>query len=417
MLIRAIRDSWPLFFGILLLMMANGLMLTLLTIRASALGFSNIEVGIMQSAYPIAALLGCIVAPRIVATVGHARAFGALASICSVTALVHMVTSDFYTWTAMRALAGFCFPGLYVVSESWLNARVRNETRASLLSVYFVVQVGGSALGQMLLNVPDESGMVLFVIASVFVSLSLVPMLLSPTDAGEYVAPARISMMKLMNMSPFGFIGSLLNGVSQALLYVGMGIVAVALGASGGDVGLAIAALSVGAALGQFPIGALSDRTDRRLVAVGLALVSLLLLAYLALTLSETGINLVSLLILGICGATIVPIYSLCIAHTNDTLKPEQVVPATGALVLVLNVGIAIGPVIASFSIDHAGVFGFFAAILGIQGLFATLGIWRMVGGRQASDTTMAAVPVSQSATGDIQRINQDDTAAGRDER
>jgi len=413
MLLRAIRDSWPLFFGILLLMMANGLMLTLLTVRATGLGFSNLEVGIMQSAYPFAALLGCVVAPRIVATVGHARAFGALASICSITALVHMVTSDFYTWTAMRGLAGFCFPGLYVVSESWLNARAENTTRASLLSVYFVVQVGGSALGQVLLNVPDDSGMVLFVIASVCVSLSLVPMLLSKTDAGDYVVPGRISMLTLMRLSPFGFIGSLMNGIAQALLYVGIGIVAVAVGASGGAAGLAVAAIMLGAALGQFPIGAVSDRVDRRLVTVFLALASALPLGYLAMTFNTTGITPFSLFLLGLSGGTIVPIYSLCIAHTNDSLRPEQIVPAAGALVLVLNVGVSLGPVGGSLAIDFGGTAGYFGVLIAVQLTFAVIGIWRIIGGRKRSDSAVSAIPISQSATGGVQQINQKTSVDG----
>src|SRR3546814_20659948 len=96
----------------------------------------------------------------------------------------------------MRALAGFCFPGLYVVAESWLNGRADNRTRAALLSVYFITQTGGAALGQLLLGIPHPTGTLLFVIVSVLVSLSLVPMLLSAQPRQAFQAPARLSAAK-----------------------------------------------------------------------------------------------------------------------------------------------------------------------------------------------------------------------------
>ena len=119
----ALKESWTLFVGMAFLMVSNGLLATLLTLRASGLGFSDGTIGLMQSAYPLGALFGCLYAPRLVGQVGHLRAFAALASIASTASLVHLVTSDPWSWSAMRALAGFCFSGLYVVAESWLNGR------------------------------------------------------------------------------------------------------------------------------------------------------------------------------------------------------------------------------------------------------------------------------------------------------
>ena len=204
MLRRAVVESWPLFLGMLLLMISNGLLVTLLTVRATALGFSQTEIAFMQAAYPLAALFACVVTPQIVARVGHIRSFGALASLCSTAALIHMVTADPWSWGAMRALAGFCYPGLYVVAESWLNGRADNRTRATLLSIYFITQTGGAALGQLLLGIPDPAGNLLFVLVSVLISLSLVPMLLSAQQGQAFEAPARLSVRQLFRLSPLG---------------------------------------------------------------------------------------------------------------------------------------------------------------------------------------------------------------------
>ncbi len=134
---RALLDNWALFLGMGMLMVANGLLVTLLTIRGSGLGFSDLQISIMQACYPLGALAGTILTPKLIAKVGHIRVFSALASMVSVAAIAHLLTSDPVSWGAMRLLAGFCFPGLYVITESWLNAKTENGIRAQVLSLYF----------------------------------------------------------------------------------------------------------------------------------------------------------------------------------------------------------------------------------------------------------------------------------------
>ena len=111
----------------------------------------------------------------------------------------------------MRLLAGFCFAGLYVVAESWLNGRATNETRGSLLSIYFVIQTGGTAAGQLLLNLSSPEGVLLFVLVSVLISVSLVPILISASAAPSFGVPERISIGKLFRLSPMGLTGCFLE--------------------------------------------------------------------------------------------------------------------------------------------------------------------------------------------------------------
>ena len=152
------------------LMISNGLLATLLTLRAGGLGFSETVIGLVQSGYPVGALLGCLIAPRFIMRVGHIRIFAALASLASTTALVHLITFDPWSWGAMRMLSGFCFSGLYIVAESWLNGSADNESRGSLLSIYFVIQTGGVAAGQLLLNLSSPEGILLFIVVSILIS-------------------------------------------------------------------------------------------------------------------------------------------------------------------------------------------------------------------------------------------------------
>jgi MFS family permease len=403
---RGIIESWPLFLGMLLLMVSNGLLVTLLTLRASELGFSQTQIAFMQAAYPLAALFGCLAAPRIVAAVGHIRSFGALASLCSTAALIHMVTADPWSWAAMRALAGFCFPGLYVVAESWLNGRADNRTRAALLSIYFITQTGGVALGQLLLGIPDRDGNLLFVIVSVLISLSLVPMLLSAQQGQAFEAPARISVRELFAISPLGLSVSFVNGISQGAFYVGLGIFGVGLGLPAGQVGLLVAAGTVGGVLGQFPLGALSDRIDRRLVIAGAAAVALVACLAVWLGAGRLAAGPFLYVAVALVGAFVLPLYSLGVAHTNDRLAPAQMVAASGGLVLVMNVGIVLGPPAAGLAISHLGAPALFACLALLQGVTAALALYRLIAGEKRAAETGTALPVGHAATAVASRLN-----------
>src|SRR3546814_8115902 len=96
-------------------------------------------------------------------------------------------------------------------------------------------------------------------------------MLLSAQQGQAFEAPARLSVRKLFRISPLGLSVSFLNGISQGAFYVGLGLFGVAIGLPAGEVGLLVAAGTLGGVLGQFPLGALSDRVDRRLVIAGAA--------------------------------------------------------------------------------------------------------------------------------------------------
>lgn len=351
---RTVKENWALFVGMLLLMMANGLLVTLLSVRGSALGMSPSSIGLMQAAYPLGALAGCTYAPRLIKTIGHVRAFATLASLCSISAIIHLITTDVGSWAAMRLLAGFCFPGLYVIAESWLNAGVENRSRAAVLSIYFVIQMGGTSLGQALAGLDDPSGTILFSVTSILISLSFLPLLMSRNPAPEYVVPEHMSVMRLIGISPMGVIGAMLNGTAQAAFYIGVPLYGIARGMSGAQAALLLVAGTVAGAAAQFPAGWISDRLDRRLV-VG--------------TLSAIGAGTAGLLAAGLfgdadfaaialIGATTLPVYSICVAHTNDQLMPAQIVPASGTLVLNLNLGILVGAFVGPSSIGLAGPAG-----------------------------------------------------------
>jgi MFS family permease len=411
----AVRSSWPLFMGMIFLMVSNGLLATLLTLRGGGLGFSESAIGLMQSAYPVGSLLGCLIAPRFIMRVGHIRIFAALASMASTAALVHLVTYDPWSWGAMRLLSGFCFSGLYIVAESWLNGSADNKSRASLLSVYFIIQTGGVMIGQLLLNLSSPEGILLFIVVSILISFSLVPMLVSSSATPPYELPERISLIELFHLSPMGLSGSFLNGISQTALYVALALYGSAIGLSTGSIGGLIGFMTLGGMLFQFPIAKLSDKVDRRLIIVGapgLAIPVCILLA----SLENPAQNLPQLYsLVTLLGGLTLPLYSICMAHMNDHLKPSQMVAASGTLVLILAVGMTFGPTLGALSIARFGPEGLFYLLAATSAITVMTALFRLWSGQSRAEHQITAVAMTANLTPEATHLYREASAVEND--
>jgi MFS family permease len=336
---RAIVENWALFLGMFMLMVANGLLVTLLSVRGVELGFSDLTISIMQSAYPAGALLGTILTPMMIEKVGHIRAFSALASLVSISAIIHLLTFDPTSWSAMRFLAGICYPGMYVITESWLNAKSENKIRAQGLSIYFIIQLLGPSIGTAMVGLPDARGNLLFGIVSILISLSIEPLLLSGNKAPAYEVPERMPIRKLYKISPMAIWGNMLSAVAVGAWFISLPIFALSQGFTPAQAsGALVVALIVGAMV-QYPVGWLSDRVDRRLVILALGVIGGIVCLWMLVDSNPTrmviGFSLVA--------ASTLPVYGLCIAHANDQLRVSQIVPAAGTMAFVLYVGQFVG--------------------------------------------------------------------------
>jgi MFS family permease len=409
---ETVRNSWPLFFGMFLLMMGQGLLSTLLTLRAGGLGFTESAIGLVQSGYPAGQIMGCLLAPGLVLRAGHARTFGALASVASAATLMHLVTFDAPSWGALRLVTGFSYAGLFIVAESWLNGHATNRNRASLLSIYFVTQASGTAAGQLFLGASSPDAVLLFVLVSVMISLALVPILLSTNVSPQFETPDRLSFRQLFRLSPMGVTGCLLNGISQGALYVGLALYGSALGLGAGATGLFIVALTLGGIASQFPVGRLSDNADRRTVIVSLAGLAMPVCIAEALALSDAGPGAGEMIwrygSVAMLGALVLPVYSLCLAHTNDHLHPGQIVPASGAMVLILGLGITIGATAGPAVMQRLGPGGLFWFIAAIQILTVATALFRLWRAEVPEATRGNAVAVSHGAMAMAAHLNPD---------
>ncbi len=366
-----LKGAWPLLLGMLLLMVGNGMHGTLLGIRGEAAGFSTFEMSMVMSAYFVGFLGGSRLTPELIRRVGHVRVYAALGSMISAILILFPTMEHPVPWILGRVVMGFCFSGVYVTAESWLNNAASNDTRGKALSIYMIVQMIGIVAAQGLMTVPDSSGFLLFVIPSVLVSISFAPILLSvaPTPAFETTKP--MSLKELFQNSPLGVVGMfLLGGVFSAQF--GMSAVfATRAGLSLSQLSVFIATFYVGATVFQYPLGWMSDRMDRRVLIMFVAAIGAAgaTLGFFA------GDHYPMLLVAALfIGGFSNPLYSMLIAHANDFLEYEDMAAASGGLVFVNGVGAIAGPVITGWMMDAVGPSGFFIYViilLALTGLYA----------------------------------------------
>lgn len=375
-MLAAIKSAWALFVGLGMLMMGNGLQNSLLGIRAGQEAFATEATGLIMACYYVGLLAGAVVTPKVVGNVGHVRTFAALASTASTAALVHAVFVDPWAWGAMRMVTGFCYAGLYVVAESWLNDRATNETRGTLLSVYMVVVLGGLAASQFLLNLADPGSFVLFVLASVLVSMALVPIAVSVVPTPDFTAPEPLGLRALYRTSPLGTIGALGTGTANGALFAMAAVYAGSIGLTVSQIAIFVSANIVGGMAFQWPIGRLSDKLDRRRVLTAVTFAASL--AALAAAMVSRGEPVALYAMMFLLGGMSFPMYSLCIAHTNDYLTPKQMVSASGSLMMVGGAGAIFGPIIVSLLMRNMGSDGFFVCVAAVHFAIGLFALYRM---------------------------------------
>jgi MFS family permease len=356
----------------------EGLLHTLLALRGAMEGFTYEELGILTTGYYMGFLCGCIMTPRLVKRTGHIRAYATLAAIAGAVALMQIFIVHSAAWFVMRIVFGLCIAGIYMVLESWLNDSTANDARGRVFATYRISALSGLTVGQLMLASFDPAGFELFAIVAIFISLSLVPIALTTSKAPIPMASVQIRPLHLFRDAPAGAYGCLVVGLVGGA-YNGLApVFASAAGLTTPQIALFMGFAVVGGALSAWPIGALSDRFDRRRVLAGVTAASALvgISFVLAASFAPRWIILLSFAY----GASAWSIYAIAVAHTNDRIAAEAFVGIAAGLLVIFAVGAITGPILAAFVIGGAGPKGLFlftAAVHTTYALYLALRITR----------------------------------------
>ncbi|MDO8697734.1 MAG: MFS transporter [Pseudomonas sp.] len=337
--------------AVALLLLGNGLLNTLLTLRGVAEGYSTGMLGLIMSGYFVGFLLGTWLAIPLVRRVGHIRAFAFFAALAASTALLHILLVNPWVWLGLRVLYGLALVSLYMVIESWLNAQVPSEKRGQVFALYMMVNLGALAAAQQLLNLASPSDFVLFVLAALLISAALMPITLTRQTQPSMPETLHTNLRQLARVAPVAMAAAGLSGLALGAFWGMAPVYASLSGFDASGVGLLMSGTILGGALLQWPIGHYSDRHDRRQVLLWVVLLAVVVA--LLMTLLSAGPWLLAAMF--IWGGLAFAIYPLAVAQMVDQLHSDEILAGSSGLLMVNGIGSVCGPLLAGLLMEQFG--------------------------------------------------------------
>ena len=360
-LLRTIVSPLTAFFaGTALACCAYALLTSTLGLRMAEASVSPFAAGIVLSLYYAGYIIASLTSNQIINRVGHIRAFSTYISLFSALVLMHYFSDNPVYWGILRLLEGYCMGSSFMCLESWLNTRANNNNRGLLMSLYMITSYLGASTGQLLLNIPDPQGIVIYIVVSVIFSLALVPISLTALPSPNITVHKSMSLIKLYKISPVGVIGCLCSGIFVGGFYSLGAIYANLIGLDVQMTSLFMFFGVLGGLLIQFPLGRLSDRMDRRFLMMWIAGILFFIAPWVHFFVSDGVWQLCTGALLLGCGTFI--LYPLSVSHVNDLIEDDDRVNAAGMLILLQSLGMIFGPVAISYFMQHFGAISFVLA-------------------------------------------------------
>ena len=363
--------------SVVLLVFGTNLQGVLLPIRLQLDGASMARVGLLSSAWSAGFMLACLSVGRLVTAVGHVRTFAALAALSGSTALLMLPLQQPTAWIALRAVIGFCYGGLALIIESWLNERATRAKRGGIFAAYMTANLVASLAGTLSLTGLDPRGPMPFVLMVAAVVMSIVPVALTRSPVPKPTRAFSIHLGELFAISPSGVSGCFAAGlVSGAVGGLGPTF-GLAMGLSTHGVAVLLACSVLGGALSYYPAGRLSDRMDRRTLVLALSALAIAACALLVLRGAALSPGWL-MLVFAVFGFAQYPLYGLCVAFVNDRIRERSFAETASELLLTFSAGTVLGPVIGAVAMTNgaANLFVFVATVLTLESAYIA---WRLV--------------------------------------
>jgi MFS family permease len=355
----------------------SGLMFTFIPVKLGQLGYAPSTPGWILTAMATGGFVGCLYTGRLVKRVGHARTYMTLAALTVLSHVTLAVTDDPWLWAAARMIYGFAVTGLFIVSQSWLNDASPNDWRGRVMAVFYMSYVlcigaGGYLVGQ--IDLSTARGPVL---AVGLVALAMLPVgttILRAPAPPEHVS---IALSAVWRISPVGLAGLFAVGGLTMLVQGFAPIYAQASGYSQGQIGLLVFLMQLGMIAVQLPLGALSDRIDRRIV---LLIAACLILVFAFSTSLADGVQLWLLIVLfGAWAGATETIYAVANAHANDRAQPEYFVSVSTTMLFAWSFSGFVIPGVASLLTPLVGVKAFMYIAMAIAAVYGLFVVYRML--------------------------------------
>ncbi len=407
---KILKNSWALFTGYFILMIAHGFQGNLLGVRSVIEEFNFIATGAIMSGYFVGYFAGANSIPQLVGKVGHIRVFAAFASMASLSILIHAVFVNPIVWTFARFVTGFSIVSIFIVMESWLNDRANNRTRGQLLSIYMFITLMGLSLGTLLLNFSSPEKYEPFILISLLLSLALIPILLTKRKAPKFKKLGYIDIKGLYKTSPLATVSMFCTGIIHSALFSLGAVYAAAMNFSIFEISLLLFIITVSGGLFQWPIGYYSDKSDRRIIIIFCTFFAALF-CFLAIVASGTslenmylatsvGMNkILFFAYVSIYAGMAIPLFTLNLAYVNDYITKEKFVAAGSGMQIIFGLGAMTGPFLCSMLMNKFGTNGFFVHLLTFHLVIGMFGLYRITKRSYSDNPESTFTPLPRNIT------------------
>ncbi|WP_169777017.1 MFS transporter [Campylobacter mucosalis] len=368
---RTIKTMVPLFFSILLLFVGNGLVVSSCSTLLKQMQVSEIAIGLVNACFFVGAMISTIFSQSVIERTGHIRAFGVFTSIFGMCAILHNLSSNLYFWAFLRIMLGFCYYGLLVVAESWLNERAKNTIRSRVLAFYECVFYVGFASGILILGLSLDTTSI-FIVSAVFILLSSIPLNLIRINPPKIRQKEPVSMPKIFSIVPLALVGSFVGGILMNGFFAMAGLFIMLQNFGAKEVSIFMTSAMFGGFVSQFFLGSFSDKFGRRPAIMLVCLVSF----FASVGFLFFHQNIIAQYILSFfLGAGVLCLYALSLARANDVLEQKSESIKVGrALLFSYSFGSLLSAIIMGVMMSIFGAFGFvyvYIVLLGFLFLFA----------------------------------------------
>ncbi|PCI76276.1 hypothetical protein COB21_04605 [Candidatus Aerophobetes bacterium] len=347
------RSVFPPLMSLVIVMLGNGFFNTFSSLRIAEEGYDNIVIGLVNSAYYLGMMVGCLYIEKLISRIGHIRAFAIFASINSLVFLFQGFYIHPIPWGFFRLLTGFCSSGFFIVIESWMLLSTSSRYRGKLLSLYMLTLYFAQGLGQFILNAVSLKSIFPYVIAIGLSSLSVLPVSMMKSSGPLGLDHSSLNLWKLIKKAPIGPLGCFLAGMIMSSFYGLTPIFAKNIHLSLFQISQVMGGTILGGLVLQWPIGHLSDIFPRKYVLIAVSSLLFIITSILFLFYSSSYWFL--LLFMIIFGSVAFTFYPLSISYTCDYFAQHRVIGVTSSLLIIYGIGCVLGPIASSSAMQFFG--------------------------------------------------------------
>lgn len=398
--------------------LASGLAFAYIPVKLLSLGFEPWVPAAMTPAVALGGLFGCFAMAPLLRLSGHARIFMLLYALIVISMAALAIFTNPWAWIVARTIYGFAISGVFIVAQSWLHHASTDDIRGKVISIFYVGYVASLGIGAFMVGWVESEGNTIPVLAGFFVALAMLPVALTRLPQPEPPESISVDIVRVWKISPVGLAGMLAVGGGTMLLQSVAPIYVTELGYARGDVGLMMLLMQFGLIAIQIPMGALSDRIDRRLV---LAIVSAGATVVAAVAFGGHGAMGLAMIILlfAMWNGFNETIYSVSSALANDRADPKDYVMLSSTQMIAWSVSAFIVPAMATLALAFMPVQFFMPVGASISALFLLFVIYRMMqrgdveAGEKESFQPVTAQVVYPGEYSNPDAITADDDTAG----